>query len=871
MNDSVFVPNCFPKLDPGEKRLAVIGEAPGSDEVVAGEPFVGVSGRLLRAVLSSTGIACDRVFFGNICNHQPPRNEIETFSWDGPEITSGLERLRTDLSRFRPNCILSLGRTPFRAFRPDLCYQSKKGYVIPLADWRGSISHSGAFGGYKIVGTYHPAYILRSYADIAYFKFDVARAVRQSATAAWTQPERGGVLRPSLSDVLSFCSRIEQTPRPLSWDIEGYCDDVGITMLCLCDSPSTGIVIPFWLDGKNYWSADEEVFVWEALAHLLANPLVPKRCHNAFYELFVSAWRHRLIINNVVDDTMMKHWERFPEAGGDPEETDTGKKRRAGLGRSLADCCSLYTEQPYYKAGRLSEDSDVKLRYNLTDGQVTEEISNELERELSKTPRSLSHYRFNVNLIPACNYIMLRGCRFDLPRARDLASEVEREIHQLTEEIDGHVLPAALAADVLTRKRKSDPWHFNVKSSPQKQWLLYEHLGYKKLPSLGDGADEDVLLHYWKREQNPVVRLVIRAVRRRTRLQDIHKLLTSADGRIRSGYDLVGTNTGRLSSRSSIAMEFLDGEWANVGTNLQNVTKELRCCFIPDSPDFDFWQFDLSGADGWTVGADLAAVGHPAMLEDYLSGIKPALVLYYMLQEHAAGRNPADVNRLPREQLKLELKRIKNEIDQLEGKLDASGRPADWQYLCCKRVQHGSNYGAFPDKIAEVVFGDSDGAIVLDKREAARYQSLYKLRYNTDARNEAIRRELSNTGTLVAACGIRRQFFSIRNRRDIDDATVREASAFGPQANTTWATNKALERLWYDIKNRTSRGGLFVEPLLQIHDAIAGQYRARDREWAGQALRGWFDNPLTISGTKLVIPADGKWGANWKDCKNSIN
>jgi uracil-DNA glycosylase family 4 len=868
------VPNAFPKITPGEKRLAVVGEAPGADEVVAGVPFSGTSGRLLRAILAGTGMACDQVFFGNVCQHRPPDNDIERFDFDGPEIQTGLERLRKDLSEFRPNCVLILGRTAFHAARPDLCYNTKKGYHVPLADWRGSIYKSDTFSGYKCVATYHPAFILRSYGDMPYFKFDVARAVRQSAFPELRTTLRTGNLRPILGDVLEFVTRVRAERIPTTWDIEGYADDVGITMLSLCTDPFSGIVIPFWLDGQNYWSEEDEVQVWQALAGLLADETVPKKAHNTFYELFVSAWRHRMVVNNTIDDTMMKHWENFPEAAGDPEE-DQGKKRRSGIGRSLADCCSIYTEQPYYKGDRLSDDTQVKLQYNLTDSQVTDEIATVLEKQLQKNPPSYAHYRFNINLIPAVNYVMLRGCRFDVARARELTVTVQREIAELTQEIDSAILGDAIIADVVTRKRKSDPYHFNVDSGNQLRWLLYAHLKYKPLkryvtPTGKHGTAEDVLLHYWTKEQNPLLRLVIRCVRKRTRLSDIGKLLPNVDGRIRSSFDIVGTNTGRLSSRSSIALELHGGEWINTGTNLQNVTKDLRVCFIPDTPEYDFWQFDLAGADAWTVAADLAALGHPAMLDDMLYGIKPALVVYYMLQEKSAGKNPALVNRLDRATLKGELLRVKREIDALDGKTDAQGRPLDWLYLCCKRCQHGTNYDMRPDKLSEVIFGDSDGAINLSHTEAANMQYLYKLRYNPQARQDRIARELRDRGYLTAACGIRRQFFNVRNRMPTD-SDIREGSAFEPQANTTWATNKALERLWYAEKNRTSRGGLFIEPLLHVHDALGGQYKSRDRAWAAEHLRSFFTNPLKMYGQELVIPADGKYGTSWKDCRTPIN
>jgi hypothetical protein len=413
---------------------------------------------------------------------------------------------------------------------------------------------------------------------------------------------------------------------------------------------------------------------------------------------------------------------------------------------------------------------------------------------------------------------------------------------------------------------------FNVKSPKQKAWLFYTHLAQKPLARWGVTSDEDVLLHYFNKTRDPLLRLVIRAVRKRTRLSDIGKLVPDGDGRIRSSYDLVGTNSGRLSSRSSMAMRYTEADgWEHTGTNFQNQTKDLRVTFTADSPQHDFFQCDLAGADAWTVAAELKALGHPAMLEDLLFGIKPSLVLYYMIQEHAEKRDPTLVNRLSRDELKSRTRDIKRYLDSVEGTNDpATGRPLDWLYLTCKRVQHGSNYDMHAQRTCELVFGDSDGTIDLSKKDAELYQYFYKLRYKTDSRNDWIRKTLSQTACIVTSCGIRRQFFGIRNRGDIDDAIVREASAVNPQANTTFVTNRALAALWYDPENRRRDGGLFVEPLIQIHDAIAGQYLSAHREFASRKLRQWFTVPIVVQGVLVNIPVDCKFGPNWKDCKQSL-
>src|SRR6516225_9525713 len=90
-----LVPNQFPTLNTGVPyRIALIGEAPGGDEVIAGKPFVGVSGRWLDYLLNRVGILRSACFLGNVCQQRPPSNDIERFDWNGTQIQNGLRTLQ---------------------------------------------------------------------------------------------------------------------------------------------------------------------------------------------------------------------------------------------------------------------------------------------------------------------------------------------------------------------------------------------------------------------------------------------------------------------------------------------------------------------------------------------------------------------------------------------------------------------------------------------------------------------------------------------------------------------------------------------------------------------------------------------------------
>lgn len=821
---SIIVPNLIPK-HVGQHRIAVVGEAPGADEELAGRPFVGPSGALLKSVLEGTGLIPDHLYIGNVCQIRPPSNDIQAFDFTGPEIQGGLDTLRSELQAFLPNIILCLGNTPLHATHPH-------GSDASIGNWRGSVYWSETFNC-KCLATFHPAYILRVFGDLPLLRADIQKAKRHSLTRDLVLPARSFITHPSLEDVRAYISRIRNERRRIYIDVEGWANHIGITMLGIATDPQNAFVVPFWLNGQHYWSESDECEVWSLVSGLLADENIEKVLQNALYEWFILHWKHRLILSNVVGDTMLKHFEIFPE-----------------MDKGLDLQVSLYTDIPYYKDQR-GVGGDAELVYNATDCVATAECDIAQESIIKNINRSAEHYAFNVSLLPAINYMQLRGCLLDTARLASHLEVVEKEIATLQLELNNMV-----------------GREINAKSNPDKQWFLYEFLDYKPYEKYGKTAKEEVLHRYYQREKNPALRVLIQLVAKRTRRSDIHKLTANADGRIRCSYNLVGTSTCRISSSESNALEpyFTKSgllKWEGSGTNLQNQTDELRDVFVADA-GFDFWQIDLEGADGWTVAADLAALGCPTMLDDYLAGIKPAKVLYLMLEAHERKENPATINNLPRAELKARVDAI-----HFEKKRDAEGRPGDWKYLCMKRCQHGTNYAMEADKLSATIFKDSDGLIDLTKNEAAVYQYLYRLRYNPDARKTYIERELRDKGYLNTASGFRRKFNSIRYGRP-DPSVVREALSLEPQCNTTYVCNRALQNLWYAPNNRTSRGALFVEPLLQIHDALGGQWGQRYRDWAITQLREWFTVPLTIHGIQITIPYSGGYGPNWKDTTSKL-
>jgi hypothetical protein len=224
------------------------------------------------------------------------------------------------------------------------------------------------------------------------------------------------------------------------------------------------------------------------------------------------------------------------------------------------------------------------------------------------------------------------------------------------------------------------------------------------------------------------------------------------------------------------------------------------------------------------------------MYDDYIYGLKPAKILVLML------RHGASVSAKSRE----ELAAMSREVEK-----------DSWEYFACKQGQHGTCYLMGAIKLANRIFITSEGKVHLSSRETGEIQALFEKRYRVSVWHQWMTRQLKSSPTLVAASGHKRIFFGRA------DEILGEALAHEPQANTTYATNKAVLRLWEDQENRMSNGRLRVEPLHQVHDALCGQFKKEDLAFAQTKIKQWFDNPLLIAGQKITIPYEGSYGASW--------
>jgi uracil-DNA glycosylase len=160
-NNTVFgvgQPSTEPTLAPRADWL-IVGEAPGENEDIQGEPFVGQAGKLLDNMLRAMVIdgqplgRHSNVFIANVLKCRPPANRNPSPA----EVAQCQPYLLRQIELLQPKIILAMGR---------FAVQSLLGSTEPLGKLRGRVHHMPAVPAPVIV-TYHPAYLLRNLPDKA--------------------------------------------------------------------------------------------------------------------------------------------------------------------------------------------------------------------------------------------------------------------------------------------------------------------------------------------------------------------------------------------------------------------------------------------------------------------------------------------------------------------------------------------------------------------------------------------------------------------------------------------------------------------------------------------------------------------------------
>jgi uracil-DNA glycosylase len=127
--------------------LMFVGEAPGADEDMQGEPFVGRAGQLLTKIIEAIGLQRSDVYIANVIKCRPPGNRNP----EPDEVATCQPFLNEQIDLVKPRVIVALGTFAAHALlKTD----------APISRLRGRIHDYR--GGSKLIPTFHPAFLLRS-------------------------------------------------------------------------------------------------------------------------------------------------------------------------------------------------------------------------------------------------------------------------------------------------------------------------------------------------------------------------------------------------------------------------------------------------------------------------------------------------------------------------------------------------------------------------------------------------------------------------------------------------------------------------------------------------------------------------------------
>ena len=338
-------------------------------------------------------------------------------------------------------------------------------------------------------------------------------------------------------------------------------------------------------------------------------------------------------------------------------------------------------------------------------------------------------------------------------------------------------------------------------------------------------------------------------------LRDVHKSLgflktqIDRDQRMRTNYNITGTNTGRLASSMN---EF------GTGTNLQNVNRKLRYPFVAD-PKMYMFNIDLEQADGRNVGAICWNLFLDMPREEIYQLAKddPRLARYVKDDQWIGpvGRELAGAY-----------------LDACEGgDLHTTvchmvwpdlGWPEDeaaWKSYCdgiiahgqdshrqlSKKGGHGTNYYGTPRTMAKHLY--------MPVKLIANFQDEYFGAFPAIPlwHNYTIR-EILNYGCVTTPFGRRRFFFG----RAKDASTHRKAIAYAPQSMTGEQIDRGLSQVWKALPQ--------VQLLNQVHDSILLQFPWRQIDVLPEKILDVMQVRLTLKGGReFVVPLDAAGGWNW--------
>jgi len=506
----------IPASKPFKAKLAIVGEAPGTQEIAQKQPFVGPAGQLLDKCIETAGLPNrNEIFITNALCCRPPQQK--------PKLKQAIrqcqKRLIGELELVQPETIIVLGNIAMHALTDD--------FNLKISKEQGRVLKSPFLSGTKLVPMLHPAAVLRAPGDYKLLLGTMHYAKKVLYDSGMPDPGEVGWKVVSSEDDFQEMLRVLSTKKKVGADIETTGlnprrDEV--LVIGIAYEKNKVFVVPYEMLRKEVFDLPLE-WVW----------------HNGKFD--IQFLRRRGYPATVHHDTMLLSY-CLNEHGG---IHDLGQLSTRVLG------VAPYKHKVGSKIGKggfeALPEEDLFERV-AEDADYTLQVFDVLYEKVSASD-SLSKLYHEI-MIPGSNFLR-RVQRNGIYVDRELLQEFKREYKVQLENLMDNILEIAQPWwDPEEYKRdtgaKSAPEVFNPGSTYQLAWLLYDVFGLKPRRR-GRSTDKETLERL--QGEHPIIdeMLEYRSVAKElsTYIEGVEKHIAD-DNRVHTTFKLHGTVTGRLSS-----------------------------------------------------------------------------------------------------------------------------------------------------------------------------------------------------------------------------------------------------------------------------------------------------------------------------------
>lgn len=537
---------------PEQPDVLIVGEAPGAQEDIAGEPFVGKSGQLLRQMLEVLEFDLDNVGFTNTVRCRPPDNR--TPKANEVKYCSGF--LAEEIAQRQPKVIILMGNAPLKALLGH----------TGITNWNGAVVEQDSI---YYIPAYHPAFILRSGMEDGLLK-DWMAAIGQATEIIKTgtrlvvnEAEQFDVIYPEYVPELEVM-RDDLLSNPddlIAYDIEVISlqelkPGNAIVSLAFANSKRA---YTFPLDHKeSFWTPAEREQAVDIIRQVLTQGRIithtkfdckmTRRLLGIDFEQYGDTIHLSMLVN-------AHHYEH-------------GLKRLAALhlegmydyDSELTTYISNHPEADYNQGGNYGNiPLDILLPYGALDVIATRLLHDKLYAQLTKAQRAL----YEQVIVPADRVLGImesNGFKLDygiINRYRTICVKVKNDYYQEL------LADSDVQAYIAYRSKDNKKFKFNPNSAQHMGDVLFD---YKQYPVYGTTNSGNPSV---KREYLKEMKFDFETEGISTSFLDAYmnwKLISSVlsksynamlkedsdwrqpDGRVRSTYTLGGAKTGRTSS-----------------------------------------------------------------------------------------------------------------------------------------------------------------------------------------------------------------------------------------------------------------------------------------------------------------------------------